>query len=110
MREALAAAARTGLTVIQHAEDTRITHVAEKVATMNAGPVAFKLGLRGWPNEAESGIVERDIRLVTELREARAASARRAHLDGRRAERRAPGPPQRIARYLRGGAASFFAD
>ena len=71
MREALAAAARTGLTVIQHAEDTRITHVAEKVATMNAGPVAFKLGLRGWPNEAESGIVERDIRLVTELREAR---------------------------------------
>jgi dihydroorotase len=72
MREALAAAARAGLTVIQHAEDTRITHVADKLASMNAGPTAFKLGLRGWPNEAESGIVERDIRLVADLRETRA--------------------------------------
>jgi dihydroorotase len=68
MREALAAAARVGLTVIQHAEDTRLT----QGASMNAGPVAFRLGLRGWPNEAESGIVERDIRLVSELRDARA--------------------------------------
>jgi dihydroorotase len=72
MREALAAAARVGLTVIQHAEDTRITHVADKIASMNAGVTAFKLGLRGWPNEAESAIVERDIRLVSELRETRA--------------------------------------
>jgi dihydroorotase len=72
MREALAAAARMGLTVIQHAEDTRITHVADKIASMNAGVTAFKLGLRGWPNEAESAIVERDIRLVSELRETRA--------------------------------------
>src|ERR1700694_2904988 len=39
---------------------------------MNAGPVAFKLGLRGMPAEAESGLVERDIRLVTELRDTRA--------------------------------------
>ncbi len=72
MREVLAAAARSGLSVIQHAEDTRITHVGDKIASMNAGPAAFRLGLRGWPNEAESGIVERDIRLVTELRESRA--------------------------------------
>ena len=68
MRETLAAAARVGLSVIQHAEDTRLT----QGASMNAGPVAFKLGLRGMPAEAESGIVERDIRLVTELRDARA--------------------------------------
>jgi dihydroorotase len=68
MHEALAAAARVGLTVIQHAEDTRLT----QRASMNAGPVAFKLGLRGWPNEAESGIVDRDIRMVAELRDARA--------------------------------------
>ena len=67
MRETLAAAARVGLTVIQHAEDTRLT----QGASMNAGPVAFKLGLRGMPTEAESGLVERDIRLVTELRDAR---------------------------------------
>jgi len=67
MRETLAAAARVGLTVIQHAEDTRLT----QGASMNAGPVAFKLGLRGMPPEAESSMVERDIRLVTELRDAR---------------------------------------
>jgi len=68
MREALAAAARVGLTVIQHAEDTRLT----LGASMNLGPVSFKLGLRGMPPEAESGMVERDIRLVTELRDIRA--------------------------------------
>jgi dihydroorotase len=68
MRETLAAAARVGLTVIQHAEDTRLT----QGASMNLGPMSFKLGLRGMPAEAESGMVERDIRLVTELRDARA--------------------------------------
>ncbi len=67
MRETLAAAARVGLSVIQHAEDTRLT----QGCSMNAGPTAFKLGLRGMPVEAESGLVERDIRLVTELRDAR---------------------------------------
>jgi dihydroorotase len=66
MREALAAVARAGLTVIQHAEDTRMT----QGASMNLGPVSFKLGLRGMPAEAESSMVERDIRLVTELHEA----------------------------------------
>ena len=72
MRETLAAAARVGLSVIQHAEDTRMTHFAGGVASMNAGPRAFRLGLRAWPNEAETSIVERDIRLVQELRDARA--------------------------------------
>jgi dihydroorotase len=67
MRETLAAAARVGLSVIQHAEDTRLT----AGCSMNAGPMAFKLGLRGMPTEAESALVERDIRLVTELRDAR---------------------------------------
>jgi len=67
MRETLAAAARVGLTVIQHAEDTRMT----QGASMNLGPVSFKLGLRGMPNEAETSIVERDIRLVAELKDAR---------------------------------------
>jgi dihydroorotase len=67
MRETLAAAARVGLSVIQHAEDTRMT----QGASMNAGPMAFKLGLRGMPPEAESSLVERDIRLVTELKDSR---------------------------------------
>jgi dihydroorotase len=63
MREVLTLAARNGLTVIQHAEDTRLT----AGASMNAGAKAFRMGLRGMPPEAEYGLVERDIRLVTEL-------------------------------------------
>jgi dihydroorotase len=68
MREAMAAAARVGLSVIQHAEDTRMT----QGASMNQGAAAFRLGLRGMPPEAESSLVERDIRLLTELRDPRA--------------------------------------
>ncbi len=68
MREALAAAARAGLSVIQHAEDTRLTNGG----CMNLGPTSFKLGLRGMPPEAESSLVERDIRLVADLRDSRA--------------------------------------
>lgn len=67
MHETLAAAARVGLTVIQHAEDTRLT----QGASMNLGPASFRLGLRGMPAEAESAMVERDIRLVSELRDSR---------------------------------------
>lgn len=64
MQQALAAAAKLNLPVIQHAEDTRMT----RDACMNAGPTAFRLGLRGWPGEAESTIVERDIRLAAETK------------------------------------------
>jgi dihydroorotase len=39
---------------------------------MNAGALAFRLGLRGMPVEAESGLVERDIRLLAELKDSRA--------------------------------------
>ena len=60
MQQALAAAAQLNLPVVQHAEDTRMT----RDATMNLGPTAFRLGLRGWPGEAESSIVERDIHLA----------------------------------------------
>src|SRR5271170_8107672 len=68
MREALIAAARANLPVIQHAEDTRLTGGC----SMNAGPVAFRLGLRGMPVQAESGLVERDIRLLAEIKDSRA--------------------------------------
>ncbi|MBZ5509704.1 MAG: dihydroorotase [Acidobacteriia bacterium] len=60
MREALSLAARLKVPVIQHAEDTCLT----AGATMNDGPMAFRLGLRGMPAEAESRIVERDIELA----------------------------------------------
>ena len=64
MRTALLGAGKLGIPVIQHAEDTRMT----AGASMNAGPTAFRLGLRGWPVEAESSIVERDIKLAAETK------------------------------------------
>ncbi len=63
MQHALIAAARVGLPISQHAEDTRMT----VGASMNFGPVAFRLGLRGMPVDAESDIVERDIALLEEI-------------------------------------------
>jgi dihydroorotase len=63
MRQALVAAAQIGVPVSQHAEDTRLTGGC----SMNAGPVAFRLGLRGMTVEAEARIVERDIRLLRDL-------------------------------------------
>ncbi|HEV2646740.1 MAG TPA: dihydroorotase [Acidobacteriaceae bacterium] len=72
MRAALVRAGELGLPVSQHAEDPRLSHGA----IMNAGPVAFRLGLRGYPAVAESSIVERDIQLVRES----AAAGARAHL------------------------------
>jgi len=73
MYAALVRAAHLGLPVSQHAEDPRISNGA----IMNAGPVAFRLGLRGYPAEAECSIVERDIRLVRDIV---AEKGLRAHL------------------------------
>src|SRR5215472_8363599 len=64
MRTVLLGAGKLGIPVIQHAEDTRMT----SGAAMNAGFTAFRLGLRGWPGEAESSLVERDILLAAETR------------------------------------------
>jgi dihydroorotase len=63
MREALVAAAGIGVPVSQHAEDTRLTGGC----SMNAGPVAFRLGLRGMTVEAEARIVGRDIQLLKDI-------------------------------------------
>jgi dihydroorotase len=64
MFESLKAAAKLGIPVIQHAEDTCVT----AGASMNYGPTSFRLGLRGMPAHAESGIVERDITLAKKTR------------------------------------------
>jgi dihydroorotase len=64
MRQALLGAGKLGIPVVQHAEDTRLT----EGSAMNSGATAFRLGLRGWPPEAESTLVERDIRLAAETR------------------------------------------
>jgi dihydroorotase len=63
MWEALVAAAGIGVPISQHAEDTRLTGGC----SMNAGPVAFRLGLRGMTVEAEARIVERDIQLLRDI-------------------------------------------
>ena len=63
MRAALVAAARAEVPISQHAEDTRLTGGC----SMNAGTVAFRLGLRGMTVDAESSIVERDIRLLRDI-------------------------------------------
>jgi dihydroorotase len=62
MREALALAAKVGLPVIQHAEDTKIS----QGNPMNEGATSFKLGLRGQPSASEWQMVERDIRLTSQ--------------------------------------------
>jgi dihydroorotase len=64
LRTALLGAGKLKIPVIQHAEDTSMT----AGAAMNAGFTAFRLGLRGWPAEAESSLAERDIQLVAETR------------------------------------------
>ena len=78
MLEALRAATALGLPVIQHAEDTRLTGGG----SMNAGALAFRLGLRGMTVEAESSLVERDIAL---LRQVGGAHLHVAHLSTKKA-------------------------
>ncbi|HXZ80910.1 MAG TPA: dihydroorotase [Terriglobales bacterium] len=60
MEMALREARRVDFPVIQHAEDTRLS----TGGVMNAGVVAFRLGLRGISNRSEWSIVERDIELA----------------------------------------------
>jgi dihydroorotase len=60
MRDVLHAAAPLNLPVMQHAEDTRLS----AGCSMNDGPTAFRLGLRGMSAEPEAAIVDRDVRLA----------------------------------------------
>ncbi len=64
MHQALLAASRLHMPVVQHSEDTRMT----AGAVMNAGAAAFRRGLRGWLPEAESSLVKRDIELAAETK------------------------------------------
>lgn len=77
MRAALTEAARLDMPVIQHAEDTRLTGGC----SMNLSVTSFKLGLRGMPVEAESGIIERDIAIARDT----GARYHVAHLSTRKA-------------------------
>ncbi len=64
MRDALRRAARLNMTVVQHAEDTRVT----VGCSMNYGATSFRLGVHGMPNSAEYSVVERDIALARETK------------------------------------------
>ncbi len=64
MREALRTAARLGIPVVQHAEDTRMT----TGCSMNYGPTSFRLGVHGMTNSSEASVVERDIALARQTR------------------------------------------
>ncbi|MDP7029019.1 MAG: dihydroorotase [Phycisphaerales bacterium] len=86
MRQVLSLVAAADSVFMQHCQDPTLT----RGAAMNAGPLAARLGLGGWPREAESLMLRRDLILnrsvgaryhaqhlsvaesVTTLREARA--------------------------------------
>lgn len=66
MRRALEYARTFDMLTVQHCEDHDLTAGAE----MHEGEVSTRLGLRGWPREAEDVIVARDL-LLAELTGAR---------------------------------------
>jgi len=84
MREALRLAAELNFPVIQHAEDTRMT----EHCSMNDGPTAFRLGLRGMKAEAEASIVERDVLLAQQFTGARLHVAHLSTAEALKAVRR----------------------
>lgn len=67
MRAALQLGAELNFPVVQHAEDTRMT----ENCSMHFGPTSFRLGLRGMPGAAEAGVVDRDVSLAQQIRDAR---------------------------------------
>ncbi len=60
MRHALAYSVAAGRPVVQHAEERALTTGAQ----MNEGSVSARLGLPGWPRQAEEVIVARDCELA----------------------------------------------
>jgi dihydroorotase len=62
MRMVMRTCAEHDRVFMQHAQETTLT----EGASMNEGPIASRLGLRGWPAIAEELIVQRDVRLAAE--------------------------------------------
>ena len=84
MREALRQSAEIDLTIVQHAEDTRAT----QGCSMNDGPTAFRLGLRGMKTSAEASIVDRDVQLAQQFPGTRLHVAHLSTADALKAVRR----------------------
>lgn len=64
MAKALRYVASTGRAIMQHCEEPTLT----QGAVMNAGVLATKLGLGGWPAVAEELIIQRDVMLNASIR------------------------------------------
>jgi dihydroorotase len=84
MRAALQLGAELNLPIVQHAEDTRVT----ENCSMHFGPSSFRLGLRGMLSSAESAIVERDVTLTQQIRDARLHVAHLSTAEALKAVRR----------------------
>jgi dihydroorotase len=84
MREVLRHSADLNLTVVQHAEDTRLT----EHCSMNDGATAFRLGLRGMKAAAESVVVERDVQMAQQFPGARLHVAHLSTADALKGVRR----------------------
>lgn len=63
MRDVLLLARDTGRPMMQHCQDVSLA----RGGVMNAGALAVRLGLGGWPRVAEEIIIERDLRLNREI-------------------------------------------
>jgi dihydroorotase len=84
MRAALQLGAELNLPVVQHAEDTRLT----ENCSMHFGPSSFRLGLRGMSASAEAAIVDRDVTLAQQIRDARLHVAHLSTAEALKAVRR----------------------
>jgi len=84
MRETLRLGAELNFPIIQHAEDTRVT----ANCSMNDGPTAFRLGLRGMKTSSEGSVVERDVQLAHQFNGARLHVAHLSTADALKAVRR----------------------
>jgi len=93
MRDALRWAAEANLPVIQHAEDTGMT----ERGSMNDGPTAFRLGLRGMKSEAEARVVDRDVQLAQQFAGARLHVAHLSTADALKAVRRGKRSKARVS-------------
>ena len=62
LRDAMTRMAELGLPLIEHAEEPSLA----AGTVVRAGAIATRLGLAGWPPEAEGAVVERDIALAAE--------------------------------------------
>ena len=93
MRAALQLGAELNLPIVQHAEDTRLT----ENCSMHFGPSSFRLGLRGMSASAEAAIVDRDVTLAQQIRNARLHVAHLSTADSLKAVRRGKRAKARVS-------------